>query len=111
MFPWDHLNFLTKNLAPVSHGVMNVVLKRLFVVAMSNVRDKPTSLPKRTMLRITLPALVLIMKTQAEIFPSNTKLLANWGHEVNIGKKLGPNWEEGITLLKDFEGMWSGTLG
>lgn len=87
----NHPKLVTKHLALIANGVWNVVPNRLFAVTMSNFGDKPTGLPKGRLGGITLPTPVATMKAWAVVIPSDTKLVANWEHEVILGEKVEPH--------------------
>lgn len=77
VLPQNDPQFDTEHLKLMVNGVIHVVPNRLLAVNMSNFGDKPTRLPRTSVLGIMLPAPVAIMEVQAGTFPSSTEPLAN----------------------------------
>lgn len=91
-----HPKLVIKHLALKANGVLNLVSNRLFAVTVSNGRGKPTRLPKRMVVGITLPVPVAIIKNQAGRFPSDKEPVVAWEHEVSLRKEFEAHRKKGF---------------
>lgn len=80
----NHPKFINKHLPFTPNGVRDVIPDQPFAVILSNFSEKPTQMPKGTVVGITVPAPVAIMEMW-EVSPSHQATIStNREHEVNL---------------------------